>query len=102
VTKYSRAEFKKFRSLADAEAWILPALNCNALNLPWNPFPDGQAYEVIFFSSLSTGREINSRTNPIHLLPGPLNVTTSCGEDILRVDSTRDESIILSEEQADI
>lgn len=34
--------------------------------------------------------------------PGPLNVATSCGEDILRVDSTRDESIILSEEQADI
>lgn len=31
-----------------------------------------------------------------------MNVTTSCGEDILRVDSTRDDDVVLSEEQANI
>ncbi|KAH9081887.1 PIF1-like helicase-domain-containing protein [Lactarius deliciosus] len=30
ATRYSRVEFKRFRSLAAAEAWLLPALMCTA------------------------------------------------------------------------
>ncbi|KAF8272918.1 hypothetical protein EI94DRAFT_105373 [Lactarius quietus] len=78
VTRYSRAEFKKFRSLADAEAWILPALKCLAFSVLWNPFPDG----LIFFSSLSAAEELTQEpTQPMSAEPEPLNIATSREED---------------------
>jgi len=55
VTGFSRVEVKKFKSLAAAEAWILPALICTASSVPWYLFPDG----LILFSSLSASRAIN-------------------------------------------
>ncbi|KAI9462362.1 PIF1-like helicase-domain-containing protein [Lactarius psammicola] len=84
VTRYPRAEFKKFRSLAAAEAWILPAL------LSLCPPADQPTQEP---------------TQPAE--PGPLNVATSCGEDIIGVDTTEDVTIklpdvVLTEEQTNV
>ncbi|KAH9044705.1 PIF1-like helicase-domain-containing protein [Lactarius pseudohatsudake] len=80
VTGYSRVEVKKFKSLAAAEAWILPVL-------------------------MSLCPPAEQPTQPAE--PGPLNTAISCGENILSVDpiedrATRPPEIVLSEEQAHI
>ncbi|KAH9081882.1 PIF1-like helicase-domain-containing protein [Lactarius deliciosus] len=86
VTRYSRAEFKKFRSLADAEAWILPAL------MSLRPPAEQPAQES---------------TQPISAEVGPLNVGTSCGEDTTGADTTGNAStirpaVVLTEEQINV
>ncbi|KAH8997509.1 PIF1-like helicase-domain-containing protein [Lactarius akahatsu] len=86
VTRYSRAEFRKFRSLADAEAWILPAL------MSLRPPADQSAQES---------------TQPISAEVGPLNVATSCGEDTTGADTTGDAAtirpaVVLTEEQINV
>ncbi|KAI9445009.1 PIF1-like helicase-domain-containing protein [Lactarius indigo] len=86
VTRYPRAEFRKFRSLADAEAWILPAL-----------------------MSLCPPAEQSTQESaqPIFAEAGPLNVATSCGEDMTGADTTGDAAIkppavTLTEEQTNV
>ncbi|KAH9044702.1 PIF1-like helicase-domain-containing protein [Lactarius pseudohatsudake] len=86
VTRYPRAEFRKFRSLADAEAWILPAL-----------------------MSLCPPAEQSTQesTQPISAEAGPLNVATSCGEDVTGADTTGDAAtkppaVVLTEEQINV
>ncbi|KAI9462363.1 hypothetical protein BJY52DRAFT_143921 [Lactarius psammicola] len=85
VAGYSRVEVKKFKSLVAAEAWILPAL----------------------MSLCPPAEQLTQSTQPISAGPGPSNAATSCGEDILAVDTrggeaTRPPVIVLSAEQADI
>ncbi|KAH9081885.1 PIF1-like helicase-domain-containing protein [Lactarius deliciosus] len=80
ATGYSRVEVKKFKSLAAAEAWILPVL-------------------------MSLCPPVEQPTQPTE--PGPSNAAISCGENILSVDpiedrATRPPKIVLSEEQANI
>ena len=99
VTRFPRAEFKKFRSLADAEAWILPALMCPASTAPGNFKPDGLTSIGPLVERLT-----QESTQPISVEPAPLSVAISHGEDILDIDTTEDEDarMDLTEEQNDV